>query len=222
MELSSFLVAAWGLVVGLDLVSVAQLMVARPIVAGFVAGWLLGDPGAGMVTGVILELFALEVLPLGASWYPDYGLGAVAAAATATSTPGVLGTGVAVGVGLLVAWVGGVGIQWVRKRNSIDVRRRLEALSAGEVATITALHWRGLGRDALRALLVTGLGLVLAGAVQRWAPASLRAAVLASVVAVGLAMANAVVAGVRITGIGREAAWLVAGLALGIAWVSLA
>ena len=46
----------WGTLVGLDLVSVAQSMIARPFVAGGVAGFLLGDPMAGLPRRVLLEL----------------------------------------------------------------------------------------------------------------------------------------------------------------------
>jgi mannose/fructose/N-acetylgalactosamine-specific phosphotransferase system component IIC len=70
----------WGTLVGLDLVSVAQSMIARPFVAGGVAGFLLGDPMAGLRAGVLLELFALDVLPVGAARYPDYGPATLASA----------------------------------------------------------------------------------------------------------------------------------------------
>src|SRR6266516_8090724 len=42
LELQVFLLV-WGTLVGLDLVSVPQMMIARPIVAGPVAGAILGD-----------------------------------------------------------------------------------------------------------------------------------------------------------------------------------
>ena len=56
----------WGTVVALDLVSVPQALLSRPVVAGSVAGWIVGDPVAGLRVGVLLELFALDVLPIGA------------------------------------------------------------------------------------------------------------------------------------------------------------
>jgi mannose/fructose/N-acetylgalactosamine-specific phosphotransferase system component IIC len=58
------LLVLWGAVVGLDLVSVPQAMLSRPLVAGTVAGWLAGDLEAGLRVGVLLELFALDVLSL--------------------------------------------------------------------------------------------------------------------------------------------------------------
>ena len=65
------LLGLWGVLVGVDMVSVAQSMLSRPLVAGTVAGLIVGDPAGGMMMGVLLEFFALEVLPVGASRYPD-------------------------------------------------------------------------------------------------------------------------------------------------------
>ena len=41
------LLLAWGTLVGLDLASVPQMMIARPLVAGVVSGAILGDVGTG-------------------------------------------------------------------------------------------------------------------------------------------------------------------------------
>jgi len=65
------LLLAWGTLVGLDLVSVPQIMIARPIVAGPIAGALLGDVRTGLEVGVLFELFQYDVLPMGARpWRP--------------------------------------------------------------------------------------------------------------------------------------------------------
>ncbi|MGH7585315.1 MAG: PTS sugar transporter subunit IIC, partial [Gemmatimonadales bacterium] len=66
------LLGLWATVAGLDLVSVPQGLLSRPIVVGAVSGWILGDPAAGFRVGVLLELFDLDVLPVGAARYPDY------------------------------------------------------------------------------------------------------------------------------------------------------
>ncbi|MGE5091451.1 MAG: PTS sugar transporter subunit IIC, partial [Bacillota bacterium] len=67
------LLLLWGIITGVDLVSVPQAMLSRPLVAATVAGAILGDVEAGLRVGVVLELFALDVLPVGAVRYPDYG-----------------------------------------------------------------------------------------------------------------------------------------------------
>ncbi len=209
----------WGTVVGLDLVSVGQVMIARPLVAGTVAGLIVGDPVAGGTVGVVLELFALDVLPVGAVRYPDYGLGAVAAAATAAGAPGALGTGVGVCVGLGVAYLGEVGIRVVRSRNTEDVRRHRAALDAGETTAVVSTHLRCLARDALRALSVTAAGLLLAAAAYRWPPVTVGGAVLVTVVLSGAAIGAAAAGGMRLSGRGLALRWFALGVAAGVALV---
>src|SRR5205085_7846999 len=97
----------WGTLVGLDLVSVPQAMISRPIVAGIVTGLLAGDVEAGIRTGALFELFALDVLPAGAVRYPDYGPATVAAVALAAGTHWELGLGVSAARGWVLALLGG-------------------------------------------------------------------------------------------------------------------
>jgi len=210
----------WGTVVGLDLATVAQVMVARPLVAGVVAGWIAGDVQTGLVVGVVLELFALEVLPFGAARYPDYGIGSVAAVGTAAGAPGPLGIGVGVAVGLGIAYLGEVAIQWVRQQTAMDVRRRREAIDAGDVTTINRTHWRGIRRDAQRAASLAALGLLVATVVRTAPPVNLTSAVLLTAVAVGVGLGTTFVSGLRIARHARGGwVWLVTGLVAGVAWV---
>lgn len=211
----------WGMIAGLDLVSLAQVMVGRPFVAGTVAGMLLGDPAAGAMVGATLELFALDLLPVGGARYPDYGPAAVAGTATAAGAPGVLGFGPGIAVALVVGYLGELAIQVVRRQNSADVRRSRAGLDAGDLGAIRRVHWRGMLRDAVRALAVTLLGLLLAGAVRRWLPLSVRGAVLVATVAIGTAVAVAAAGALRLSGRGRARAWLAAGMVAGVVWVAL-
>jgi mannose/fructose/N-acetylgalactosamine-specific phosphotransferase system component IIC len=215
------LLLLWGTFVGLDLVSVGQAMFARPIVAGTVGGVILGDPVAGATVGAILELFALDVLPVGAARYPDYGVGAVAASATAAHAPAALGIGLAVCVGLAVAYMGEVGIRIVRRGNTVDVRRLRDALDEGDVVAVVATHTRGFLRDALRSLVVTALGLVLALGVYRWSPVSLESALLVTVVVMGAAVGSAAGGLVSAVGRGTGLRWFGVGLAAGLLGVVL-
>ncbi len=210
---------AWGVVVGLDLVSVAQVMVARPFAAGTIAGAIAGDPLAGALVGVTLELFALDTLPVGAARYPDYGPAAVASTATAVGAPGVLGLGPAVAVGLLVAYAGEFSLQVVRRLNSADAQRNREGLDAGVVPIIRRVHGRGLLRDAVRVLLVTAMGLLLAAAVRRWLPLDIRGAILVATVALGAALAVGATGALRLAGRRSGRAWLAAGFLAGAVWL---
>ena len=60
------LLLIWGMFVGLDLVSLPQMMIARPLVAGTVAGAILGDIPTGLKLGVVFELLQFDILPVGA------------------------------------------------------------------------------------------------------------------------------------------------------------
>jgi len=212
----------WGLVVGLDLVSIGQFMIARPLVAGTVAGLLVGDPGAGVAVGLVLELFALDVMPVGAVRYPDYGLGAIAATAAAAGAPGELALGLGVVLGLVVAMAGEFGSHLVREANAAATMAQEPALAAGDARTVNRLHGGGLLRDGARALIVCGLGLALAAAVRSTALMGARAAVLLGAVMVGCAIGTAATGALRVTGRREHVGWLAAGVAAGLLVVMIA
>jgi PTS system mannose-specific IIC component len=212
---------AWGTLAGLDLASGPQVMITRPLVAGSVAGALAGDATTGLVVGAILELFALEVLPVGAVRYPDYGPAAVGAAVTAAGSPGVLGVGLGVTVGLVLAVAGEFSIPAVRRRNSLMVRRRAAALDSGDPAAIAAVHWHGIALDAARALGLTVAGLLVAYAVRRWFPHSIRGAVILTTVMIGAGLSSSVGGMLRLAGGLGGVRWIAIGLAGGVAWVVL-
>jgi mannose/fructose/N-acetylgalactosamine-specific phosphotransferase system component IIC len=204
----------WGTLVGLDLVSVAQTMLARPLVAGAVSGLLLGDVEAGLRVGALIELFALDVLPVGAARYPDYGPPTVAAAALAAGAPWELTLGLAGTIALIGAVLGGWSLQFVRRRNAAAIQRASAALAAGESRVIRRLQYAGLARDALRSLLLTSL--VLAGAAAAAVIRLDRATGVAlTVVIVGIGLAAALGGAIRSAGRGRRRMWLVGGLVAG-------
>jgi mannose/fructose/N-acetylgalactosamine-specific phosphotransferase system component IIC len=215
------LLGLWGVLVGLDMASVAQTMISRPLVAGFVAGLIVGDPAGGLMMGVVLEFFALEVLPVGAARYPDYGLGAVVAVATTAGAPSVLGTGLGVGVGLLVAYVGGVGAHLVKVLNGADVVRHAALLDSGSVGAVYGVQFRGLFRETTRAALVMVLGLATAAVLRQMMPITLQGALYLRIVVVGAAIAAMVSGTVRLTGRRVTMQWFVLGLAGGIVGVFL-
>jgi PTS system mannose-specific IIC component len=108
------LLLGWGTLVGLDLVSVPQMMIARPLVAGSIAGAMLGDVWTGLELGVLFELFQYDVLPQGASRYPEYGPATVAAVSAAHAATGTLGLGLGAVVGLITGMAGGMSMHVVR------------------------------------------------------------------------------------------------------------
>jgi mannose/fructose/N-acetylgalactosamine-specific phosphotransferase system component IIC len=209
------LLLLWGTIVGLDLVSVPQGLLARPLVAASIAGWLVGDPVAGMRVGALLELFALDVLPVGASRYPEYGPAAVGAALFAAGQPWVVGVGAGGSLGLVMAAAGGWSLQRLRKANARLVQANSAALTTGMPATIRRLQWAGLRRDAMRAFVVTGASVGLALAGRTWLTVADLPGRFLTAALVGAGVAAALTGSWRSAGHGRRVRWLGAGLVVG-------
>lgn len=209
----------WGVVVGMDLTTVPQIGLSRPLVAGAVAGLLLGDVRAGLMVGAVLELFALDVLPVGASKYPDYGLGAIAGATVVANAPVELAIGLAVFIGLTVAYIGGKGIHAVRTGNTADAVARERDIDSGRASVINLLHARGMLRDAARAVAVTGIGIGLALFARNLVHLSARAAVMATLVALGAALASSIGGAVNVAGRTPGVRIYIIGGTIGLAWL---
>jgi PTS system mannose-specific IIC component len=157
--------ALLGAVLGLDVVSFPQAMLSRPLVSATLAGALAGRPDAGLLMGAVLELFALETLPVGASRYPEWGsasvVGGAVFAAQPVASPGALSLSVL--CALATAYVGGLSMVLLRRLNGQLARAQLESLASGSSRTVTGLQLAGIGFDLVRgfALTVVALGLAL-------------------------------------------------------------
>ena len=165
--------------VGLDVVSVPQAMISRPIVGAVIGGAVLSEPLAGLVCGVALECLALESLPVGASRYNEWGsasvvAGAVAAVgATDAHLPAVGALTVSVMIGILAAWLGGWTMVRHRRLIARVARPHLDRMAAGDRRAVIGLQTFGIAADFLRGAVLGALlflpGYLLAGAVDlRW------------------------------------------------------
>ena len=214
------LLLAWGTLVGMDLVSVPQMMIARPLVAGAVAGAMLGDLSTGLQLGVMFELFQYDILPVGAVRYPEFGPATVAAVSAAHAVPGgvLLGLGLGTLVGLLVGLLGGVSLHLLRRLNARAVHRVITRLEAGDARALLRLHLGSIARDGARALLVTAAGLALAALARIVLPGTLmpRDATLLAVAAVAGALAAGSAGTFRLIGRGPGLRWFAAGLGGGV------
>ncbi|HVB31391.1 MAG TPA: PTS sugar transporter subunit IIC [Gemmatimonadaceae bacterium] len=170
-------IALLGGVAGLDTVSFPQAMISRPLVAATLGGMLAGAPMHGLLVGAVLELIALETLPVGASRYPEWGSASVVAGAIyATGAKGgeVVGSlVVAVLGGLFVAWIGGWTMVKLRQRNAVWATRRRADLDAGSRGAVVGLQLSGLTADlargvALSALAYAALAPAETRVLQRW------------------------------------------------------
>lgn len=213
-----------GAVVGLDLVSFPQMMLARPIVAGTLAGLVVGDVGVGLRLGVLFELFQYDILPVGATRYPEYGPATVVAVGAAHTFALPFGIGLATVVGLFTAMIGGTSLQILRRLNTRAVTAAAAGLERGDIGVLYRLHFAGAGRDVLRAAAVTAIGLGLAFLSREFVVPALshRGERLLSIAATGAALAAGAAGTLRLVGVGTQLKWLAAGLAGGIvaAWLA--
>jgi mannose/fructose/N-acetylgalactosamine-specific phosphotransferase system component IIC len=208
---------AWGVVAGLDLVSTPQALLSRPLVVGLGAGALLGDIPTGLQVGLLLELFALDVLPVGASRYPDYGAATIGAVVLATRLgPWYQSLGVAAFYGLLLAALGGWSLAWHREGAGRALRAHAAGLAAGDQRTLARLHWRGVAMDAVRSLLLTLVAVLGAFVLARRVDVSPSRFALVSAVAVGAGLAAAFGGALRSAGRGSRLRWLAAGVGTGL------
>lgn len=216
------LLVAGGLL-GLDAVSWPQIMVSRPLVSSTVGGALVGDPGAGLVVGVALEVLALPFQPFGAARYPETGpAGLVAGVAFASSSGNALALAAGVLAGWIVGWIGSFTVTGVRRLNGriLAPARRL----AGEPRILERRHRAAMALDFVRAVLLTGATLLPAIWLARWmadAPPS----PVSSAVGVGLLVLVGGSAGAAAREAtahsSRAVAALAAGLVAGGLWVWL-
>lgn len=161
--------ALLGAVLGLDVVSFPQAMISRPLIAATLAGALVGRPGHGLLAGAMLELFALETLPFGASRYPEWGSASVVGGAVYAvqpgGSPGALT--VAVCAALVTAWLGGWTMIWHRRLIARWAAGMRDELASGSNDAVTSLQLRGLTSDAARGGLLTWLSLLAFAPIER-------------------------------------------------------
>jgi PTS system mannose-specific IIC component len=216
-----FPVALLGGLLGLDVVSFPQAMFSRPIVAATLAGALLGNGGAGLIIGAVLELIALETLPFGASRYPEWGSASVVGGAIfvhdATSPAGAMALAM-VGA-LATAMVSGWSMVKLRELNAHWARRHRAGLDAGSRGTVVGLQLIGMTADFARGAALTALGVVLLtptmhAALQVWG----FDARISRAAAIAVAASIALAAAWKILHATPGARWLFgAGIALGLA-----
>ncbi len=207
----------WGTLAGLDLASVLQGLLSRPLVAGGIAGVLVGDPASGLAIGAGLELFALDVLPVGSTRYPDYGAATVAAVAFGAGQPWDQALGPAVLLGLLLGQLGGWGVVAHRRFNARALRKRVAALDRGEPGVAMRLHLIGIGSDLVRSLALAGLGITLAAFLLRLPRLDVATGQALSVVAVAGGMLATAGGALRRAGTPVRLLWFTGGLAAGLA-----
>ena len=204
-----------GGLLALDGTAVGQFMFSRPLVAGALVGWLLGDTAAGIAVGTILELYLLVSFPTGGSRFPEGATATVVAVAATvvTDAPGALP--LAVAVGLVWGQLAGVSVTLMRRLNSRLVPEPGQKHSGAR--RIWVLHLAAVLVDFVRGAVVTLLGVIVGRAVVSglhgpWAlspAASLGLLLVGGSVSLGVLLRD-------LGGFRRRKTLFVTGLALGI------
>ncbi|HLB54868.1 MAG TPA: PTS sugar transporter subunit IIC [Gemmatimonadales bacterium] len=215
-ELPVLALIIWGTIVGLDLASVLQGLLSRPLVAGGIAGWIIGDPVAGLTIGGTLELFALDVLPVGSARYPDYGAATVAAVALGAwqAWPSALGPSVL--LGLVLGQLGGWAIVAHRRVNAKALASLAPRLDRGDPGVAARLHLLGLSSDLARSATLAVLGLGAVGLLLRLPPVALATGHVLTLIVVAGGFVALVGGALRRAGTARRMLWLAGGLGLGL------
>lgn len=208
-------VGALGGLLGLDGTAVGQFMVSRPLVAGVLAGWVLGEPALGVAIGGILELYLLVSFPTGGARFPEGATATVVAVAAAAPFDGAGVVPLGVAVGLVCGQVGGATVTAQRHINSHLVPEAADTdHGAGRVV---AAHLAAILLDFVRGTVVTMSGVFVGRAILSWLTEQWP---LSTGPSIGLVLVGgAVSAGVLLHDLGgfrKRRLWFVAGLALGI------
>lgn len=157
------------IVVGLDRTAALQIMISRPLVAGPLVGFLLGNIFTGLTVGMLIELLWLCRMPVGANIPHDDTQIAVGATTLSIALSGTAGSGIgltlcALLVALPLGKFGQLIERTVRLRNQILPATAKRMIVQGDFLAIERLHLRGLWNFSLGAL-ATYTVIILAG---RW------------------------------------------------------
>lgn len=163
----------WGAWVSVDERTWGSWAVQQPIVAGTVAGLILGDLRAGLAAGFVFQAVWPGLLPVGGSALPASGLAAVTAAAFCALGDGRPVAGLhwpghplllpACVAGLAAAWAGELMEGRIRRRNTLREARAL-ADWPGRPESLEGAFRAALLDGAIRGALITAVGLAVARA----------------------------------------------------------
>ena len=155
--------ALLGGLLGLDVVSFPQIMISRPIVAATAAGAFIGNPPAGLLIGVVLEMIALDTLPFGAARYPEWGSAGVVGGALFASQPAGMPGALPASVlaALLTASISGWSMVVLRRLIASRLETLRDQLEEGSSRALLSFHLSGMTMELLRAALVTTIAMLI-------------------------------------------------------------
>jgi len=162
------LLAGLGVLLALDQDAGLGLHLSQPLVAGGLAGWLLGRFEAGVAVGGGLQLLWMTLQPVGGARLPDLALASLAAVAAIPKdwTPApfleqeLLAAPMVVGI--LAGWGGGWVIRGQRRLHGALAQHHVAGLEAGSARAVASVHQAALLLHGIRGALGTGLVLAVA------------------------------------------------------------
>lgn len=141
--LVAILLTLWAILCTYDMLGPSLVFAYRPLIAGTVAGLIVGDVNLGMAIGATLELAALGVYTYGGSTIPDYQTGAIVGTALAVHVNGgfthqlTIGLGLGIPAALLLTALDPIG----RFLPTFWIHRADMAAVEGRTRELTMLHW---------------------------------------------------------------------------------
>jgi mannose/fructose/N-acetylgalactosamine-specific phosphotransferase system component IIC len=139
----ALILALWATFCIYDTLGPTFIYAGRPLIAGTVAGMIVGDPTLGLAIGGTLELTALGVYTYGGATIPDYPTGAIVGTALAAATSGDLSSKLAIGLtigipaAVLLSALDPIG----RFLPTFWIHAADRAAVEGDSRRLTLLHW---------------------------------------------------------------------------------
>jgi mannose/fructose/N-acetylgalactosamine-specific phosphotransferase system component IIC len=167
--LTALVLTLWAVFCVYDMLGPTLVYASRPLIAGAVAGLIIGDVTLGMAVGATLELTALGVYTYGGATIPDYTTGAIVGTTLAHAAGGGLSHELAIGVALgvpaalLLTALDPIG----RFLPTFWIHRADRAALDGRTREMTVLHWTAFIPWAAVRAVPTFLGVYYSGAVGR-------------------------------------------------------
>jgi len=155
----------WAIFCIFDTLGPSLVFASRPLIAGTVAGLIIGDLTLGMAVGATMELAALGVYTYGGASIPDYTTGAIVGTTLAHASAGgfnqQLAFGLAVGIpaAVLLISLDPIG----RFLPTFWIHRADVAAVEGRTRELTVLHWTAFIPWAAVRVVPTFLGVYFSG-----------------------------------------------------------
>jgi mannose/fructose/N-acetylgalactosamine-specific phosphotransferase system component IIC len=169
MLLTALVLTLWAIFCIYDVLGPTLVYASRPLIAGTVAGLIIGDVTLGMAVGATLELAALGIYTYGGATIPDYTTGAIVGTALAHAASGgfsqQLAVGITIGIpaALLLTALDPIG----RFLPTFWIHRADRAAIEGRTREMTALHFTAFIPWAAVRAIPTFLAVYYSGAVSQ-------------------------------------------------------